>query len=188
MLKQISTLIVAGLTSLTFAGCPNLNPPFDATGAYEGTFTLGAQGTVLVEDCDIALELEHDVDALPFENSKVSGTVELSLTCVVDGATDGKATIEELLDGLLGDLLGTGPVEVTGVLGPNGTLELSTADLFEECPEGGCEKLLLIGTGKDTNDDGEMDEYSGIFGGLVQVSGQLVPLGGEFTTAVVDAE
>lgn len=187
MLKQLTITALAGLTALTLAGCPNLNPPFDASGNYEGTFSLGLEDTILVENCGIALELEHDADALPFENTKVSGTVALDLTCVVDGGA-GKSTIQDLLDSLLGELLASGPVEVSGFIGPNGTIELSTADLLTECPEANCEKLLLIGSGRDTNDDGEMDTYEGIFGGLVEISGQVVPLGGEFTADAADED
>src|SRR5437870_3707415 len=71
-----------------------------------------------------------------------------------------------------------------GAVLPNGTLELSTADLFAECTDNTCEKLVLLGQGTDTDGDEKMDTYSGTFGGLVQVSGQLVPLVGNFTTAV----
>lgn len=182
MLKHFSLLAVVALASFTFAGCPSLQPPFDATGEFEGVFSLGAGDTQIADGCDITFVLEQDIEAVPFENAAVSGTVEMNLGCVVDAGVD-KATIEELLDGLLGELLGTGPVEVSGVLLPNGTLELSTADLLAECPEGGCEKLLLIGKGVDSDDDGKMDSYNGTLGGIVQVSGQLVPLFGEFETA-----
>lgn len=187
MLKRFSLLVVAGLTSAVLAGCPKLSPPFDTTGSYEGTFSLGVQGTILVQDCEISLDLEQDFEALPFENSKVSGTVTLNLGCTVPTA-NGKATLEDLLNSLLGDLLSSGPVEVTGVLGPNGTLTLSTPDLLTECPDADCEKLLLIGTGADTDDDGKMDTFKGLFGGLVDISGASLPLGGEFDTAVVLAD
>lgn len=184
MLKRISLLAVAAITSIGLAGCPKLSPPFDATGSYAGTFSLGVQDTLLVENCDITLDLAQDINALPFQNSKVTGTVTLNLSCTVPTA-NGKATLQDLLDSLLGDLLSSGPVEVEGVLGPNGTLTLTTPDLLTECPDADCEKLLLIGTGTDTDDDGLMDTYTGLFGGLVDITGAVLPLGGEFDTAVV---
>lgn len=184
MLKKIIGLAVLGVTTATFSGCPALVPPFDATGAYEGTFTLGAGDTQLAQGCDISLDLTHNVNAVPLENFNVDGTVQLSFTCV---ASQQKATIEEILDGVLGELLTTGDVELSGAITPNGILTLTTDGIFDECPEGEqCERLVLIGTGKDTDDDGAMDTYEGTIGGLVQVSGTLVPLVGEFSTAFTE--
>nr|AUN37003.1 hypothetical protein [uncultured bacterium] len=185
MLKKIVLFALAGVVGAGLSGCPGLMPPFDTTGAYEGVFSLGTSDVQIADGCDISVELSQNINAGPLENAKVTGTVNLSLTCVASGMTKG-TPIEDLLDGILGQLLGVSPLEVEGVLLPNGTLELSTGDLLAECPEGGCEKLILLGQGTDEDGDGKMDSYSGTIGGLVQVSGQIVPLLGEFHTDVTE--
>lgn len=184
MFKKSLLLSLVALLGMGLSGCPQLQPPFDATGSYAGTFSLGAGETVLAENCDITLALTQNVNAAPFENTRVSGTVNLSLACVVTGGQ--KDAVQDLLDGVLGQLLGVEPIDVEGVLLPNGTLTLSTEGLLDECTGEDCEKLLLIGQGVDTDDDGKMDKYSGTIGGLVQVSGNLVPLLGNFTSDVAE--
>ena len=95
--------------------------------------------------------------------------------------------VPPVLDGVLGTLLGVEPIEVSGAMLPDGTLELNTDGLLNECPTNDCERLVLLGSTLDTDKDGKMDTYTGTIGGLVQVSGSLVPLIGNFTTAVATA-
>lgn len=181
MLKRFTQLSAAAAMAVVFAGCPGLNPPFDATGSYDGTFTLGAGATQIAQNCEITLDLEQNFDAGPIRNAKVAGTVELSLACV-------GGDVPPVLDGVLGTLLGVEPIDVSGAVLPDGTLELNTDGLLNECPTNDCERLVLLGSGKDTDRDGKMDTYTGTIGGLVQVSGNLVPLVGNFTTHVVTAQ
>lgn len=180
MLKRFTQFSAAAAMALVFAGCPGLNPPYDATGTYEGTFTLGAGATQIAQNCAITLKLEQNIDAGPVRNAKVAGTVELSLACV-------GGDVPPVLDGVLGTLLGVEPIEVSGAMLPDGTLELNTDGLLNECPTNDCERLVLLGSTLDTDKDGKMDTYTGTIGGLVQVSGSLVPLIGNFTTAVATA-
>jgi len=176
MFKRISVLGVAVAAAAVFSGCPEwTQPPFDATGTYKGTFALGAGNTQIAQDCGITVTLVHNINAGAIENAKVSGTVKMNVSCVA-GNTNG------IFDGVLGQLFSTGAINVSGAILPDGTLELNTDGLLNDCPTNTCERLVLLGKGTDTNNDGKMDTYDGTFGGLVQISGQLVPLVGQFTT------
>lgn len=159
-------------------GCPALDPPFDTTGDYSGTFAIGTEDIGIVDGCTLAISLEQDVDTKIFDEWRVSGTVELNFSCILGQELSG-------LLGLLADeAFSVDPIEVEGLLLPDGTLELNTPDLFDACPETGCAKLAMLGEGVDDNRDGAMDSYSGAFGGVLQLGTTQVPVIGEFEVTV----
>lgn len=201
--------IAAALTlgSLTLAGCPEMAPPFDATGDYAGDFAVGLGDLELIDGCGIVINLEQDIQGLPLLNGKVEGTVTLSLACILPEdlallASGGAGDFGAILAGLgaagageteglsalggLGTMLSIPAVEVTGVLLPDGTLELNTPGLLEDCAEGDCVKLAILGKGIDANEDGRMDWFDGTFGGTLGNSLGGMPIVGTFETATTD--
>lgn len=200
--------LAAALTlgSLTLAGCPELAPPFDATGDYAGDFAVGLGDLELIDGCGIVVTLEQDIQGLPLLNGKVEGTVALSFDCILPDdlallasgvAGDIGAILAALgagvgaVDGIpvlggIGAVLNISPVEVTGVLLPDGTLELNTPEILEDCTEGDCVKLALLGKGVDSDGDGRMDWFDGTLGGTLGNSFGGMPIIGAFETSTMD--
>jgi hypothetical protein len=193
--------LAAALTlgSLSLAGCPQLAPPFDASGSYGGDFAVGLGDLELIDGCGMLVTLEHDVEGLPIANGKVTGTVTLSFGCVLPedlallangGGGAFGAGLAALGTGGLGagvaSLLNLPPIEVTGLLLPDGTLELNTPDILEECTGGDCVKLGLLGKGIDSDGDGRMDWFDGTFGGTLGTSLGGLPVVGEFSTSTLE--
>jgi len=210
MLPKHTIAAVLALSIMTLAGCPELIPPFDATGNYAGGFAVGMGDLELIDGCTIVVNLEQDVQGLPLLSGKVDGTVTLSFDCLLPedlamlasgGAGDFGAMLTALgagagaalteTEGLpaiggLGTLLGISAVEVSGVLLPDGTLELNTAGILDECTDGDCVKLAILGKGIDSNADGKMDWFDGTFGGTLGASLGGMPIIGDFETSTLE--
>lgn len=193
----IAAALVLG--SLSLAGCPELSPPFDTTGNYAGDFAVGFGDLELIDGCGILVSLDQDVAGLPIANGQVTGTVTLSFGCVLpeDLALLASGGVGALGTGLaaLGaggldvgttGLLNLPPIEVTGMLLPDGTIELNTPDILEDCTEGNCVKLALLGKGVDSDEDGRMDWFDGTFGGTLGESLGGLPIVGEFETSTIE--
>jgi len=183
------------LGSLSLAGCPQLSPPFDASGNYGGNFAVGAGDLELIEGCGMLLTLEQDVAGLPLANGRVTGSVTLSFGCVLPEdlallASGGGAGLAALgaggLEAGVASLLNLPAIEVTGVLLPDGALELNTPDLLETCASGDCVKIALFGKGTDSDGDGRMDWFDGTFGGTLGSNLGGLPILGEFETSAID--
>jgi hypothetical protein len=208
MIPRHTIAALLALGTLTLAGCPELSPPFDATGNYAGAFAVGVGDLELIDGCGMILTLEQDVQGLPLLNGKVEGTVTLTFDCLLPedlallasgGAGDfgailvglgvgaGLTETEGLPDmGGLGTLLGIPAVEVSGVLLPDGTLELNTPGMMDDCTEGDCVKLAILGKGIDSNADGRMDWFDGTFGGTLGSSLGGMPIIGDFETSTLE--
>lgn len=169
-MKTLTTsMVLVTLAAVGLAGCPiSTFTPFNTTGTYTGTWNTGLD---IVDACPITLTLNQDLSASFLERNRVSGTVTLDLSCL---------GVAELLVDALVDLP---PLEVSGALLPNGTLELRSPDILEGCPEGGCVRIALLGNGVDDDQDGGMDLFEGSYVATVHVSPELqIPLTGEFAT------
>jgi hypothetical protein len=208
MIPKHTIAAVLALGSLTLAGCPELSPPFDATGNYAGGFAVGMGDLELIDGCSIVVNLEQDIQGLPLLSGKVDGTVTLSFECLLpedlallaSGGTDDFGAMLAALgagaglsesEGLpaiggLGTMLSIPAVEVSGVLLPDGTLELNTPGILDECTDGDCVKLAILGKGIDSNADGRMDWFDGTFGGTLGSSMGGMPIMGEFETSTVE--
>ncbi len=197
----IKHTLAAALTlgSLSLAGCPQLSPPFDASGNYAGDFAVGFGDLELIDGCGMLVTLEQNVDGLPIANGQVTGTVTLSFGCVLPEdlalmASGGAGALGAGLAALgtggfesgVASLLNLPAIEVTGVLLPDGTLELNTPDLLEDCTEGDCVKLALLGKGVDSDADGRMDWFDGTFGGTLGSNLGGLPILGEFETSMIE--
>lgn len=190
-----SFLAALALGALTLAGCPALQPRFDATGEYAGDYTVGIGKSNLLNGCGIQLELEHDVKGLPILNAKVGGTVTLHIDCLLPedlaGLAEGNQGVVagalavmgfgQTGEGLSG-LSAIPPVEVAGVLLPDGTLELNTPEILKECNDGDCMRLGMVGRGVDEDGDGKMDRFSGTYAGMLGKSMGNLPITGTFDT------
>lgn len=153
-------LLVSGLMS---SGCPIefFEPPFDATGSYEGTWNVGLkQG-----DCALRMDLAQDVESGLIENARVSGAVEVDFTCFAD-------FFDLLVENEI--IEGQRTFDVEGFLLPEGTLELNTPEFAADCDDTVCVSLIFVGTGEDVDSDGSMDDYAGGWLALITF-GQLPP-------------
>jgi hypothetical protein len=191
--RQLSVFAILVIGSITLTGCPELQPPFDSTGSYSGAFNLGFSDFELFNGCNLQMTLDQNIGGLPLLNAGVNGYVTLSLDCVLPeelvALTGGNLSLftgalaalgtGEIASGLTG-LLAIPPVAVTGVLLPDGTLELNTPEMLQDCAEGNCTKLVMAGKGRDTDEDGKMDRYSGTFAGLLGFSLGNLPIVGNF--------
>ena len=175
----LTTTILCG--AVVLMGCPlDELIPFDATGTYQGTWSIGTEDTAeLLEGCGITMTLAQDITALPLENVKISGTVQLNLSCVA---------VVEWLQGLglpVSESFSIAPITVEGVMLPDGTVELNSPDILEECPEGEvCMRLAFIGKGQDIDADGAMDAYAGTWGGVITVGEASLPVLGAFDVGI----
>jgi hypothetical protein len=153
----------------------------------------------LIDGCGMLVSLDQDVQGLPFVNGQVTGTVTLSFGCVLPEdlallASEGAGALGTGLAALgaggldsgIASLLNLPSIEVTGVLLPDGTLELNTPDLLEDCTEGDCVKLALLGKGVDSDADGRMDWFDGTFGGTLGSNLGGLPILGEFETSTIE--
>ncbi|HPO12678.1 MAG TPA: hypothetical protein PLI09_04465 [Candidatus Hydrogenedentes bacterium] len=196
MNTHIKISVFLCLSALLLAGCPELQPRFDTTGDYSGDFTVGFKNMKLVDGCGIEISLEQNVDALPLLNAQVNGTVTLSFDCILPedlaGLLSEKSDVvaaalaalggSDLATGLPG-LLTIPPITLTGALLPDGTIELNTPNILDDCTEGECEKLGIVGKGEDVNDDGAMDTFSGTLAGTISTSLGILPIVGNFEVA-----
>lgn len=214
MSRKHSIAAVLTLSCLTLAGCPQLDPPFDASGNYAGDFAVGLADLELIDGCGMLITLDQDIQGLPIANGKLEGTVTLTFGCVLPediaflagagsgaglGALGAGAGLGALgavagldtpgiggLDTDIAGMLSIPAVQVTGVLLPDGTLELNTPDFLEDCTEGDCVKLALIGKGVDVDNDGRMDWFDGTFGGTLGKDFGGLPIIGEFETSTLN--
>lgn len=201
-----STCVIAAAMALgaaTLPGCPELAPPFDTTGSYSGDFVVGMEPLELIDGCGMIVSLDQNVQGIPFADGKLEGTVSLSFACLLPesltgmAAAAGAANLSTALAApgnggadlgaaanLLGaaSLLNLANIPVSGVLLPDGTLELNTPDFLGECTEARCVSLALVGEGADWDGDGMMDQLEGNFGGTISGEFGTLPLAGSFET------
>jgi hypothetical protein len=139
-------LALLAVLTPTLIGCPPVEPPFDATGDYAGTWEGVEETTGETVASPITFTLEQDLTLEPPQHMAVEGDVVI-----------------EFAGTALGDLLENrgDPTSVTvkvgGLVGKEGNLVLAS---------GGCATFLCLlltfgGPGDDTGSDGFMDAYSG---------------------------
>ncbi len=196
---RYALILTTILGTATLSGCPELQPPFDASGEYVGEYSVGLGGLQVVEGCEIQLSLDHNANGLPIQNARVEGSVTLSFDCVVPEdiaalAAENAAVLGIIAAGFgadspeegLASLLALQTVDLEGVLLPDGTLELNTPEFLGDCSTGECIKLALLGKGQDANSDGSMDQYNGTLVGTLGASLLNLPIAGEFQLSLAE--
>lgn len=155
---RMQFVILAAATAL-LCGCP-INyalSPFDATGAYTGTWEMESPDPERPYLCSAELVLEQDL-ALPFPaNHEVRGTLTFNFTCPSVFAAFADRGIPAILT-----------LELTGGILPNGQV-LFVSGLCEEVE---CQGIFLSILGEDTDKDGDMDRLDGewAFGALLDTT------------------
>ncbi|GMW01864.1 MAG: hypothetical protein AMXMBFR84_30010 [Candidatus Hydrogenedentota bacterium] len=134
------------LTALLLA-CPVTLPkaPFDATGAFSGTWSGSSTDSAqTVQSCALEMALTQDVNASYPQDHTVTGQVTIDYSCIQLPAWAQSQPQPSV-------------VQVSGIMGDDGSFTL----LSGGCGTGMCVALVLTGVGVDADSDGKMDTYAG---------------------------
>ncbi len=179
--SAFSALLV--LAAAALSGCPELQPAFDVTGTHEGLYSVGAGDLKVMKDCAMTLTLEQNSDGILFSKSLVTGSVTFDLSCVLGDdlllTLGGLAAANPEIAAMAG-LLSVGPFPLTGVVFPDGKMELHTTEDAPPTVTGVTAQLAFLGKAGDVDEDGRMDNYDGTWLGTFTVNGTVIPVGGAF--------
>jgi hypothetical protein len=154
LLKPAAAAFLAAVM-LAFPGCPPAwTPPFDTTGEYTGAWSAAADEAPEKEGCPIFLELVQEDTPRSSLRAIVSGIAEFDLRCIDPRfAASGEA----------GCIDTTRLIELEGEVFGEKSLKLDSAVLPESCEKPVCLEFGLIGAGDDTDNDGFMDVFDGVW-------------------------
>ena len=155
-MKRRLTLVAAiglvVLLNIAQTECPQ--PPFDASGDYEGQWWGQSNDmTQEVVACPLTMHLEQDLTAKYPKDHEVRGVVTVDYSCLELPEWVGEIPPSE--------------VNVVGLLEDDNKLSLVSGG----CGTGLCVVLALAGQGEDTNSDGLMDAYSGSWSFTIMLAG-----------------
>lgn len=161
---------------VTLAGCPQpVQPPFDASGQYAGTWTTN-DGEKL--SCDLNLELYQLVD-VPIIKFTVAGTATFSWDCIIPEnvqdllrqflGLDAEDLMPDLTLPILGQMDRDSSGHIAMSLGldlsnmPQALLDLLPLEIsVEDLPLSQFE-LAFDGYGEDLTESGVMEQFTGTF-------------------------
>ncbi len=173
-LETIRNLVVTGVTALVFLGCP-ASDPFEVHGTYRGSASIALEEGETLGEAPLVIRLKREWDGTQPSNM-YTGTVAVELT------TGGGDALAEALGLSDASSLDFEPALVTGEVEPSGLLRVFTPDVFSDCEEEICLRMVLSGQGADANGNLFMDQYDGTWAGLIWVGEERTPVSGTFTT------
>jgi len=163
--KRLTWLCVVPILAVGLLGCPERRPPFDATGAYEGTWSTTGSKALVVEDCPLWATLYQEPD-IPLINFTVAGSLTLDWSCLLPPGVIELLGIEmpEFTVPVLAQMEESGAFQLNVAFDfagiPSQLLDLIEPGALDDFPLQAFD-LTLDAQGHDDDDDGMMDRFAG---------------------------